>query len=102
MAETIPQPKVGDPDRVPEIVCDGQVNIHWLGNRGTITFTHPRAKAEPLFEGSEVPLDLVVRARIATSIENLIALRDLLAQLFPADKPAVETPAGGGATGKLH
>jgi hypothetical protein len=102
MAETIPQPKVGDPDRVPEIVCDGPLNIHWLGNRGTITFTHPRAKAEPLFEGSEVPLDLVVRARIATSIENLIALRDLLAQLVPADKPAVETPAGGGATGKLH
>jgi hypothetical protein len=102
MAETIPQPKVGDPDRVPEIVCDGPLNIHWLGNRGTITFTHPRAKAEPVFEGSEVPLDLVVRARIATSIENLIALRDLLAQLFPADKPAVETPAGGGATGKLH
>ena len=43
-----------------------------------------------------------VRARITTSIRNLVALRDLLVRLLPADKPAVEMPARGGTTSKLH
>jgi hypothetical protein len=47
-------------------------------------------------------IDLVVRARIATSVENLIGLRDLLAQLFPTDKSPNDIPTGAGATGKLH
>jgi hypothetical protein len=54
-----------------------------------------------LFEGKQAPMDLVVRARVATTIENLVALRDLLIHLFPIDKPASEIPTGGGATGKL-
>jgi hypothetical protein len=102
MAEATPQPKVQDPHAVPEVVCDGPMNVHWIGNRATITFTHPRARSEPLFEGKEAPMDLVVRARVATTIENLVGLRDLLIHLFPVDRPASEIPTGGGATGKLH
>jgi hypothetical protein len=101
MADRTLQPKVYDPQMVPEVVCDGPMNVHWIGNRGIITFTHPRARSQPLFEG-ETQIDLIVRARIATSVQNLVALRDLLARLLPADKPAVETPVRGGTTPKLH
>lgn len=101
MADRTPQPKVYDPQMVPEVVCDGPMNVHWIGNRGIITFTHPRARSQPLFEG-ETQIDLIVRARIATSVQNLVALRDLLVRLLPADKPAVETPVRGGTTPKLH
>jgi hypothetical protein len=100
MADRTPQPKVYDPQMVPEVVCDGPMNIHWIGDRGVITFTHPRARTEALFEG-ETQIDLIVRARIATSIRNLVALRDLLVRLLPADKPA-EMQARGSTTPKLH
>jgi hypothetical protein len=99
MADRTAQPKVSDPQMVPEVVCDGPMNIHWIGDRGVITFTHPRARSQPLFEG-ETQIDLIVRARITTSIRNLVALR--LVRLLPADKPAVEMPARGGTTSKLH
>ena len=100
MADPTPQPKVYDPQVVPEVICDGPMNIHWIGDRGVILFTHPRARPQSLFEG-ETQIDLIVRARIATSLKNLVALRDLLARLLPADKPG-EMPAGGGVTRKVH
>ena len=93
------QVKVADPHEVQETVCDGPINISWLNNRATITFTHPRPKLEPLFIG-QLQFEFVVRARIATSMENLIGLRDMLIQQFPLDKPAV-TPSSGGAS-TLH
>ena len=69
------------------------MNVHWIGNRATITFTHPRARSESLFEGKQAPMDLVVRARVATTIENVVALRDLLIHLFPPkSRPAVVPP----------
>jgi hypothetical protein len=84
------------------VVCDGPLNVHWVGNRATITFTHPRAKPEPMFEKEEIQIGLVVRARIATSIENLIGMRDLLIRLFPPDKPNVDTASSGGGASFLH
>ena len=70
------------------------MNVHWIGNRATITFTHPRARSESLFEGKQAPMDLVVRARVATTIENVVALRDLLIHLFPSiDPPPKSRPA---------
>jgi hypothetical protein len=96
-------PPVVDPDSVPETLCDGPFNIQWGGNRGIITFTHPRAKAGPLFAKGEVDYELVVRARVATSVNALVNLRDLLNHLFPADKPLDKAAAsGGGAATKLH
>jgi len=35
---------------VDEVVRDYPLNVQWVGNRGTITFTHLRARAEPLFD----------------------------------------------------
>ena len=90
-----------DPDNVPEIICDGGFNVHWAGGRATITFTHNRPRMKPLLEDGQVEFDAVVRARIATSIENILALRDLLNRLFPEGQP-IEAPAGGSAGGSVH
>src|SRR5258705_6326469 len=42
--------RVQDPHAVDEVVRDYPLNVQWGGNRGTITFTHLRARAEPLFD----------------------------------------------------
>jgi DNA invertase Pin-like site-specific DNA recombinase len=42
MADRTAQPKVYDPQMVPEVVCDGPMNIHWIGDRGVITFSRRR------------------------------------------------------------
>jgi hypothetical protein len=42
MADRTLQPKVYDPQMVPEVVCDGPMNVHWIGNRGIITFYPPK------------------------------------------------------------
>jgi hypothetical protein len=34
-----------DPHAVDEVVRDYPLNVQWVGNRGTITFTHLRAKS---------------------------------------------------------
>jgi hypothetical protein len=62
----------------------------------------PASEVGAAVRQGEMHIDLVVRARIATSVENLIGLRDLLAQLFPTDKSPNDIPTGAGATGKLH
>lgn len=94
---------INDPHLVREVVSDGPMNVQWIGNRATITFTHPRAQPQPLIGEGKAQMDLVIAARIATSMENLIELRDLLIRLFPLDKPAVEAKSGeGGAGGTLH
>jgi hypothetical protein len=97
-----PPPAI-DPDCVPETLCDGPVNVQWTGGRAVITFTHPRAKTGPLFEKGEVQIEAVVRARIATSVDALLGLRDLLNHLFPPDKSIDKASAsGGGAATRLH
>ncbi len=37
--------RVQDPHAVDEVVRDYPLNVQWVGNRGTITFTHLRAKS---------------------------------------------------------
>jgi hypothetical protein len=57
----------------------------------------------PLLRNGELQLDLVIAARIATSVQNLIGLRDLLTRLFPPDRTAAEAKASeGGGGGTLH
>ena len=77
MAKGSELPSVEDPDRVPEIFCEGQINVSVRGQNATLTFAHFRPDATALFEGKEPKLEAVVRARIS-SLPNLIALRDLL------------------------
>jgi len=90
-----------DPDNVPEIICDGGFNVQWAGSRATITFTHNRARTKPLLEDGQLEFDAVVRARIATSIDNILALRDLLNRIFPEGQ-SIEAPTGGTAGGSMH
>jgi hypothetical protein len=90
-----------DPDNVPEIICDGGFNVHWAGGRATITFTHNRPRTKPLLEDGQVEFDAVVRARIATSFGNILALRDLLNRMFPEGQ-SVDAPVGGSAGGSVH
>jgi hypothetical protein len=97
--QQVPPPRVADPDNVPETLCDGQFNLTITGPLATITFTHVRPQADPLFAGSLSP-ESIVRARIVTPIPNLIALRDLLNTMLQAvnTDTAAPAPATGGTT----
>jgi hypothetical protein len=70
---------VTDPDGVPETLCAGPFNLaSGPGPLVTLTFTHPRGKTGNLFQENRPGHELIVRARIVTTTENLAALRDLL------------------------
>jgi len=82
------QPKfdeIIDPDHVPEILCNGFINLHFANEFGVLTFTHFRPKSQSLFVEGQLLPDLIVRARIVLNRDNLRALRDLLVKTI--DKP---------------
>jgi hypothetical protein len=64
----------------------------------TLTFTNVQPKAGPLFGSNRIEHQSVVRARIVTTLDNLVALRDLLNSSIPQPP---SPPAGGGAL-KVH
>ena len=86
---------VVDPDHVPETLCDGRLHIHAHGPLATLTFTHARPRATDLFVGT-INNEEVVRARITMTLNNFVALRDLLDRVIQS--PDTPTPAAGGAT----
>jgi hypothetical protein len=92
---TEPQtPPVTDPDNVPEIFSDGQMNVALRGNFATITFTHVPADPTPMFKDGTISPVAVVTARIVLTLSNLVALRDLLNRVIATPQgPAL--PAGG-------
>jgi hypothetical protein len=93
------QPAV-DPDNVPETLCMGKFNIAFAaGGLATLTFTHVRPKIKPLLDEGSIQEESVVRARIVTNIDNLVALRDLLNNVIRED--SVPTTVTGGS-GKLN
>lgn len=93
------QPAV-DPDNVPETLCMGKFNIAFAaGGLATLTFTHVRPKVGPLLDEGSIEEESVVRARIVTNIDNLVALRDLLNNVIRQDS-APTTVTGG--SGKLN
>jgi hypothetical protein len=47
-------PPVTDPDNIPEVFCDGQMNVAIRGNLATITFTHVRPDPTPMFKDGTV------------------------------------------------
>jgi hypothetical protein len=90
-----------DPDNVPELLCEGPANIHWLGQLVTMTFTHVRPDATRLFGAqSAVIPEQVVRARVTMSLPNIIGLRELLDRVVKAD--ITQTPTGGASSNKPH
>lgn len=86
-----------DPDDVPETLCIGKFNV-LLGPLSTITFTHSRPKARQLIDNGVVEYESVVRARVVTTYDNMVALRDLLDQLIKSADVTPGPPSTGGGT----
>jgi len=94
------QPTGIDPHNVPETLCLGKFNLSFsAAGLATLTFTHVRPRPGPLLESNTVEDEYVVMARIVTTTDNLIALREVLNAVLK-DVPAVA--ATGQATGTLN
>jgi hypothetical protein len=96
MTETIPKPPITDPDNIPETLCDGVFNLYFQSGLAYLTFTHARPDAGPLFDGT-VEQHSIVRARIVTTLPNIVALKELLNRML-VDANAAPTTATGGTT----
>lgn len=94
MVDQPQHPPVSDPDNVPEILSDGQMNVTIRGNLAVLTFPHVRADPTPLFNDGTLSPIAVVTARIVITVPNLIALRDLLNRVITTPKEPAP-PAGG-------
>ncbi len=92
MVELVNLPTI-DPDNVAETICLGKFNIQLGGPYATLLFTHPRARVGPLVDEGKLVIESVVRARIVMSIDNLVALRDLLNNVLK-DVQTTTTAAG--------
>jgi hypothetical protein len=87
-------PIVTDPNNMPEMLCDGPFNVTVAAPFVTLTFTHGRPDATALFRDGNTDFKAIVRARIVTSMNNLIAMRDLLNGIIQ-DPGTTAPPAGG-------
>jgi hypothetical protein len=96
MAKRPQQQLVTDPDSVPEIICNGMFNVSVVGSLATLTFTHLRPEPTALLRDGSIKPSSVVRARIVLTINNLVALRDLLDHVIL--KPDMPAPPSGGLT----
>ena len=95
------EPPGVDPDNVPETLCIGKFNVMFgPGPLATLTFTHVRNKAGPLIDKGKVEQESVVRARIVTVAENMVALRDLLNAMLKDAPPTPGVTMSG--SGKLN
>jgi hypothetical protein len=93
--QTHNEPPASDPDNVPETLCIGRFNLApGPGPLATLTFTHVRNTAGPLLDQSQIVQESVVRARIVTTIENLVTLRDLLNNSIQEQSAASGAPGG--------
>jgi hypothetical protein len=90
------QPPTVD-EGVEETLCLGKINVTLAGPLATIVFTHARPKAAPLLDQGIIAYESVVRARIVTTTENLVALRDIINTLVgPLSAAARDAPESGG------
>jgi hypothetical protein len=98
MADQLQQPPVTNPDNVPETLCNGPFYLSFQGGGDTsiavLTLTNVRPDADPMFQRNTINDRAIVRARIAMSIPNLVALRDLLANNVKTDAVPI---AGAGS-----
>src|SRR5262245_10893472 len=88
MAQPDHVPPTVDPDNVPETLCIGRFNVApGPGSLVTLTFTNVRIQPGPMIDKNTIVQEYVVRARIVTTIENVVALRDLLNNSIQATEP---------------
>ena len=98
MAQPLQIPAV-DPDNIPETLCCGIFNLSFMANGlATLTFTHPRPKAGPLLNSTQIQEELVVRARIVMHADNFVALRNFLNEAVKDDAAAMTSPVTGGSS----
>jgi hypothetical protein len=96
MATVSGEPPAIDPDNIPETLCIGRFNLAaGPGPLVTLTFTNLRNQAGPLFDRSSTIQQSVVRARIVTTIENIVALRDVLNNSIQTANPTTPGAPGG-------
>lgn len=94
------EPPAVDPDNVPETLCIGKFSLApGPGPLVTLTFTNVRNKVGPLIDQGKVEQESVVRARIVTTPDNLVALRDLIDRVI---QPQGAPTAGSGGASKLN
>src|SRR4051812_12841083 len=97
--EMADNPKVSDPDSVPQTLCDGRFHLYFHGRLATLTLTQNRPVPADMFAGSMV-MEEVVRARVTMTLENVTALRDLLNDVIKTrETQSTESPTnatGGG------
>jgi hypothetical protein len=96
MTDAAQEPPAIDPDNVPETLCLGRFNVTVNPPLVTLTFTHRRPKVGPLVDQNIVDLESVVRARIVTTIDNLVGLRDLLNNII--QDPTTPAASAGGSS----
>jgi len=95
MTKPSAEPQVSDPDNVAETLCIGRFSVaKGPGPLVTITFTNVRNKCGPLMDQGVAVQESVVRARIVTTLGNLVALRDLLNLSIRETSPATAGSQG--------
>jgi hypothetical protein len=92
------EPPTVDIDNVPETLCLGRFNLSISPPLATLTFTHLRPRIGPLVASGAIEPECVVRARIVVSLDNLVALRDLLNKVFQEKEAGAATHGGGAST----
>ncbi len=83
-----------DPDKVPETLSTGRFNISVSPPLATITLTHVRPKIGSLIDGDKIVLENIVRARIVTTLDQLVAMRDVLNVSLRRGPPCWISPIG--------
>lgn len=84
-----------DPDHVSEVLCDGPLYLTWVGNLGTLTFTHARPNATSLFANDLIQNEFIVRVRVTMSLSSMVALRDLLNDKIRSDQAGAASASAG-------
>lgn len=86
------EPPTVDYGGAPETFCVGKFNLHQVAGLWVLTCTHVRPRAKELLDEVALNLESVVSARIVTTTENLIALRDVINAVTSPAAHATGTP----------
>jgi hypothetical protein len=91
-------PPAADPDHIPETLCTGRFYLTWSGRLATLTMTHVRPDAAAMFDSGTINDHTIVRARIVTTFENMVELRNLLNRSIKDEEGGPETTAAAGSS----
>jgi hypothetical protein len=91
--------EVTDPNNAQELLCNGPFNLSFQGQGNhklaVLTFTQTRPDPTPMFQENKAVERTLIQARIAMSVPNLIALRDLLSNNVKTETDISPASAAG-------